>query len=104
MIAHPENCSLLKSLNHTNANIGEIIEFVLLIIYNRLKSERTLGDTRYNMRFIKSKDKKKFVSRKCLPPNEISLALKIKRDNYVTISYASYLNPIFVPPPATAGD
>ena len=27
--------------------------------------------------------------------------LKIKRDNYITISYTSCLNPIFVPPPAT---
>ena len=101
MIAHPESCSLLKSLNHPNANIGEVIEFVLRIIYNCPKSEKTLGDARHNMLFIKSKDKKKFASTKCLPPHEISLALKIKRDNYITISYTSCLNPIFVPPPAT---
>ena len=81
MIAHPESCFLLKSLNHPNANIGEVIEFVVRIIYNRPKSEKTLGDARYNMLFIKSKDKKKFASTKCLPPGEISLALKIKRDN-----------------------
>ena len=53
------------------------------------------------MLFIKSKDKKKLAATKCLPPHEISLALKIKRDNYITISYTSCLNPIFVPPPAT---
>ena len=29
------------------------------------------------------------------------MALKIKRDNYITISYTSCLNPIFVAPPAT---
>ena len=101
MIAHPESYSLLKSLNYSNANIGEIIEFVLRIIYNRLKSEKTLGDARYNMLFIKSKDKKKFASTKCLPPNKISLALKIKRDNYIIIPYTSCLNLIFVPPLAT---
>ena len=61
MISHPESCSLLKSLNHPNANIGEVIEFVIRIIYNRLKSEKTLGDAQYNMQFIKSKDKKKFA-------------------------------------------
>ena len=26
MIVHPESCSLLKSLNYPNANIGEVIE------------------------------------------------------------------------------
>ena len=70
-------------------------------LYNRPKSEKTLGDARYNMLFIKSKDMKKFASTRCLPPDEISLALKIKRDIYITISYTSCLNPIFVPPPAT---
>ena len=100
MIAHPESCSLLNSLNDPNANIGEVIEFVLRIIYNHPKSEKALGDTRYNMPFIKSKDKK-FASTKCLPPDEISWALKIKRDNCITISCTSCLNPIFVPPPAT---
>ena len=84
MIAHPGSCSLLKSLNHPNANIGEVIEFVLRIIYNCPKSEKTLGDARYNMLFIKSKDKKKFASTKCLPPDEISVALKIKSDKYIT--------------------
>ena len=53
------------------------------------------------MLFIKSKDKKKFALTKCLPPDEISLALKIKRDNYINISYTSCINPIFLPPPAT---
>ena len=44
MIVHPESSSLLKPLNHPNANIGEIIEFVLWIINNRPKSEKTLSD------------------------------------------------------------
>ena len=53
------------------------------------------------MLFIKSKDKKMLASTKCLPSDEISLALKVKRDNYISISYISCLKPIFVPPPAT---
>ena len=69
MIAHPESCSFLKSLNHPNANIGEVIEFVLQVIYNRPNSEKTLGDVQYIMLFTKSKDKKKFASTKCLPPD-----------------------------------
>ena len=101
MIAHPESRSFLKSLNHPNANIGEVIEFVLQVIYNRPNSENTLGDVRYSMLFTKSKDKKKFASTKCLPPGEISSALKIKRGNYITISYTRCLNPIFLSPPAT---
>ena len=101
MIGHPESRSFLKSLNHPNANIGEVIEFVLQVIYNRPNSENTLGDVRYSMLFTKSKDKKKFASTKCLPPGEISSALKIKRGNYITISYTRCLNPIFLSPPAT---
>ena len=101
MIAHPESCSLYKSLNHPNANMGEVIEFVLWIIFNSPKSEKALGDAQYNMLFIKSKDKKKLASTKCQPPDEISPAPKMKRDNYITISYTSCLNPIFVSPPAT---
>ena len=101
MTAHPESRSFLKSLNHPNANIGEVIEFVLQVIYNRPNSENTLGDVRYSMLFTKSKDKKKLASTKCLPPGEISSALKIKRGNHITISYTRCLNPIFVPPPAT---
>ena len=101
MIAHPESRSFLKSLNHPNANIGEVIEFVLQVIYNRPNSENTLGDVRCSMLFTKSKDKKKLASTKCLPPGEISSALKIKRGNRITISYTRCLNPIFVPPPAT---
>ena len=75
---------LLKSLNHASANIGEVIELVLWTVHNHPKSEKTLGDTQYNMLFIKSKNKNKFASTKSLPPDEISLALKIKRDNYIS--------------------
>ena len=84
MIVHPESCSLLKSLNHASANIGEVIELVLWTVHNHPKSEKTLGDTQCNMLFIKSKNKNKFASTKSLPPDEISLALKIKRDNYIS--------------------
>ena len=70
MIVHPESCSLLKSLNHPNANIGEVIEFVLRIIYNRPKSEKTLGDAQYNMLFIKVK------TRRSSPRQNASLQMK----------------------------
>ena len=43
MIVHPEICSLLKPLNHPNANTGEVIEVILQIIYNCPKSEKTSG-------------------------------------------------------------
>ena len=41
------------------------------------------------MLFIKKKGKKKFPSTKALPPGSVSLSLKIKRDNFVTLLYAS---------------
>ena len=41
-LVQENDCSLLKSLNHPNTNIGEVIELIFRIIYNRPKSEKTL--------------------------------------------------------------
>ena len=100
MLARPETCHLLNSLNTSVANVDEVSEFVLRVIYNRPRKEKTLGEARYNMLFVKGK-KKKYASTKAIPPDSISLSLKIQRDNYVTMGYVNCLNPYYVPPPAT---
>ena len=103
MVARPETCHLLKSMNTSVANVDEVSEFVLRVIYNRPKTEKTLGDARYNMLFVKGKGKKKrkYASTKALPPDATSLSLKIQRSNYVTMAYVNCLNSNYVPPPAT---
>ena len=103
MISRPETCQLLGSLSTPHANIDEVSEFVLRVIYNRPRKEKTLGDARYNMLFLKGKGKnKKYASTKALPPDANSLSLKVQRDNYVTMGYVNCMNPYYVPPPATS--
>ena len=67
----------------------------------RPRKEKTLGEVRYNTLFIKKKRKKKCSSTKALPPDSVSPSLKIKKDNFVTLLYASCLDQEFIPPAAT---
>ena len=83
MVARPDSMFLLNSLSSPNANISEVSEFVLRVIYNRPKQEKSLGQARYNMLFVKQKGKKrKYASTKALPPDATSLALHIQRVHY----------------------
>ena len=75
----------LTSLLTSNVNFDSVIEFVLRVMYNRPKTERTLGDARYAKLFVKVKGKKrKFSDNYRLLPDESSLKMKIKRALYVT--------------------
>ena len=53
MIVLPETCKHLESLNEARTDVNE---FVLGVIYNRLREEKTLGKAKYNMLFIKRKE------------------------------------------------
>ena len=102
MVSRLDSMLLLDSLSSPNANISEVSEFVLRVICNRPKREKTLGQARYNMLFVKQKGKKrKYASTKALPPDATSLALHIQRVNYITMTSVDCLNPYYTPPQAT---
>ena len=90
MIANPNNADLLQSLTTENANISDVTDFVLDVIYNRPRRERTPGDSRYTMVFVGKQ--KRFASTKALPPDQNSLTLKILRANFVSHGWANCLN------------
>ena len=88
----PSKADLLRSLQTENAIVSEVIDFVIHIIYNRPNHERTPGDSRYAMLFVKRGNKKVFASTKTLIPDVDSLTMKIKRANLVAHSWINCLN------------
>ena len=71
---------LLESMLNETLVIANAVEFVLKIVYNRPKKDKTLGESRYIM--MTSKMKKKdgkitYASSKKLPPDEASMKMKI---------------------------
>ena len=93
LIAHPENADLLVSLNSQQANINDVMDFILHATYNRPKREKTPEDSRYAMLFVGKGKKKKFASTKSLPPDQKSLDMKIMRVNLISHSWANCLDP-----------
>ena len=69
----PEKCALLESMLSGNANIDQVVDFVLHIIYHRPLREKTPGDSRYAVLFVKKGKKTKFAPTKSLPPDYKSL-------------------------------
>ena len=90
LIANPNNADLLQFLTTENANISDVTDFVLHVIYNRPRRERTPADSRYAMLFVGKQNK--FASTKALPPDQKSLTLKILRANFVSHGWANCLN------------
>ena len=88
----PSKAGLLHSLQTENAIVSEVIDFVIHIIYNRPNHERTPGDSRYAMLFVKRGNKKVFASTKTLIPYVDSLTMKIKRADLVAHSWINCLN------------
>ena len=60
MLTLPSAINLLPSLAIVRVNVAQIIDFVLHIVYNRPKRDKTSGESRYAMLFVK-KGKKKVV-------------------------------------------
>ena len=87
---------LLLSLSSTNANLEDVIDFVLHVIYNRPYSETSPGESRYAMLFKGKKELRTFNSLQILPPDSKSLKMKILRANYMTYVMSNCLNPNFV--------
>ena len=59
MVAVPSSVSLLSSMSK-NVDIPAVIKFILQIIYNRPKTEKTPGETRYRMLFKKRETRGNF--------------------------------------------
>lgn len=92
MQQNPNTLSLLSSLETTEADINEVIDFVLHVIYNRPKKEKTPGDSRYAMLFSGKGSKRSFTPLKRLPPDRLSLKYAIRRANLVTNGMVNCLN------------
>ena len=104
MLTQPSAINLLSSLATVKVDVAQIIDFVLHIVYNRPKREKTPGESRYSMLFIKKGKKKVFVETKQLPLDEKSLCVKILRANYISYGWENCLNQHFeIPYPLEYG-
>ena len=97
MISKTESYQLLRSLNTPNADIKDVTDFTLQIIYNKPRKEKSPTDSRYAMIYVGKGSKKKFVSTKQIPPDTQSLLQKIKQANLVSYTYYHCLDNGFVP-------
>ena len=92
MLKKPTSVDMLDSLAEDESDVGAVTEFILRVIYNRPMKEKTPGQSRYAMLFVKKKGKKKkFADTKRLPPDVSSLEMKIKRANYVTLGMSKLI-------------
>ena len=83
-IAQPSTTHSLSSLSSEKVNLSDVIDFVLHTVYNRPKREKTPGESRYAMLFVKKGKKNVFVQTKQLPPDEKSLKMKFLRTNFMS--------------------
>ena len=96
MSLKPELTTLIQSLNTPNPNFLEVTDFVLYVIYNRPSNEKTPGNSRYVMLFVKKKGKNKiFNDTKSLPPDQNSLNMKILRSSFVGYGMLSCMQPVY---------
>ena len=104
MLTQPSAINLLSSLATLRVGVAQIIAFVLHIVCNRPKREKTPGESRYAMLFVKKGKKKVFVQTKQLSPDERSLRMKILRANYISYGWENCLNQHFeIPNPLEYG-
>ena len=84
MLTQTSAINLLFSLATVIVDAVQIIDFVLHIVYNRPKREKTPGESRFAMLLVKKGKKKVFVQTKQLLPDKRSLRMKILRANYIS--------------------
>ena len=78
-------------MNTDHVDLKKVTYFVLHVIYNRPKREKSPGDRRYAMLYA-GKGKKKFAPTKSLPPDQKSLTMKILRAHLVSHSWVNCLD------------
>ena len=94
MLSHP-SIKLLSSLSSKKAIIAQVIDFILHVVYNKPKGEKSPGKRSYAMLFVTKGKKKKLIETKILPPNEQSLHMKIVRANFLSCGGANCMNQHF---------
>ena len=95
MLTQPLAKDWLSSLATVRVEVAQIIDFVLHIVYNLPKREKTPGESKYAMLFVKKGKKKVFIQRKQLPPDKRSLRMKLLRANYISYGWENCLNQKF---------
>ena len=95
MCLKPELITLIQSLKTPNPNFLEVTEFVLHVIYNRPSNEKTPGDSRYAILFVKKGKNKRFNDTKSLPPDQHSLNMKILCASFIGYSISSCMQPVY---------
>ena len=104
MLTLPSAINLLSSLATVRVDVTQITGFVFHIVYNKPKREKTPGEGRYPMLFVKKGKKKVFVQTKQLPPDKSSLHMKMLRANYISYGWEKCLNQHFeIPNPLEYG-
>ena len=108
MVAAPSSVSVLSSMKSENVDIPVVIKFIIQIIYNRPKTEKTPGENCYQMlskqKGNKKGNKKKFLPTKSFPPDQSSLKIKTLHCTFVLHTMVSCLNRHHLPlNPATYG-
>ena len=60
-LSKPESINLMSSMNTDDVDIEKVTYFVLHVIYNRSKREKSPGDSRYAMLYVRKGEKKVFT-------------------------------------------
>ena len=89
---------LLFSLVTARVDVAQSIDFVLRIVFEKPEREKTPGESRSAMLFVKKRKKKVFVQTKRLPPDKTFLRMKILRANYILYGWGNCLNQHFAIP------
>ena len=83
MLLKSELTALTQSIKVLNLNFLEVTDFVLQEIHNDPRNEKTPGNPRYAMLFLKKGKNKKFNNTKYLPFNQYLLNMKILCASFV---------------------
>ena len=70
MQKHSNAEKLLLSLNTERVEVTDVTDFIIHIVYNRPKSEKTAAQSRYATAIKMNKIGKKFNNNKQIPPEE----------------------------------
>ena len=82
--SNPSSKKLLSTFEPPEAKCDEVIDFILHILYNRLRKGKTPEDSHYAMMMMSGKGQiRKFTPLQRLPPDRKSMQSHIQRANLV---------------------
>ena len=92
LLSKPASMDLMSSMNTDHVDIEKVTYFVLHVIYNRPKREKSPGDSHYAILYVRKSEKKRFAPTKSLPPDQESLTMKVLRAHLVSHSWINCLD------------